>query len=383
MSAGSTTQKYGTILTATGKAAIANAVATNTLIALKYIALGDGGGSEYYPGESQTALKNQVYQMPANGVYVDPDNPNWIVVEGMLPESAGGFTIREAAIKDEDGKVIAIGSYPPSYKPKLEEGSAVGIGFKFIMEVTNADVVNMNIDPSTVYATIQYVNNRVSNHASETNAHGGTYIATPLRLMFRNEAGRCQVEAPVENKDAANKGWTEQASSEAIQTALAKFIGTVFWFAGMTAPEGALVCNGAAISRVGYAELFSVIGTTYGAGDGSTTFNIPDLRGEFIRGWDNGRGVDAERAFGSTQTGSIGAFDASAQLQPAAHIVGYENGEANARNGLGYDRINKSDYPGITQIGFGPGTTMGLGDGLYMGVTRPRNVALLPCIQYK
>ncbi len=60
MSAGTTTQKYGTILTATGKAAIANAVATNTLIALKYIALGDGGGSEYYPGESQTALKNQV-----------------------------------------------------------------------------------------------------------------------------------------------------------------------------------------------------------------------------------------------------------------------------------------------------------------------------------
>ncbi len=204
MSAGETKQKYGTILTATGKAAIANAVATDTLIGIKYIALGDGGGSEYYPGESQTALKNQVYQMPANSVYVDPDNKNWIVVEGLIPESAGGFTIREAAVKTETGAVIAVGSYPASYKPKLEEGAAVGVGFKFIMEVTNASVVNINIDPSTAYATIQFVNNKVANHAAETNAHGGTYTPTPSRLMYRNEDGRCQVADAKVNLDAVN-----------------------------------------------------------------------------------------------------------------------------------------------------------------------------------
>ena len=61
-------------------------------------------------------------------------------------------------------------------------------------------------------------------------------------------------------------------------------IGDIIAFYGSTAPEGTLVCNGAAISRTTYSELFGVIGTTAGAGDGSTTFNLPDLRGLFLRG---------------------------------------------------------------------------------------------------
>lgn len=77
--------------------------------------------------------------------------------------------------------------------------------------------------------------------------------------------------------------------------------GTVVAFAGATAPTGWLVCNGAAVSRTTYAALFAAIGTTHGAGDGSTTFNLPDLRGEFIRGLDGGRGVDTGRTLGSAQ----------------------------------------------------------------------------------
>ena len=59
--------------------------------------------------------------------------------------------------------------------------------------------------------------------------------------------------------------------------------------------------------RTTYAALFAVVGTTYGAGDGSTTFNLPDLRGEFIRGLDSGRGVDSGRALGSFQADEIKA----------------------------------------------------------------------------
>lgn len=66
-------------------------------------------------------------------------------------------------------------------------------------------------------------------------------------------------------------------------------------------PFGWMVCNGDAISRIRYKRLFDVIGTTFGVGDGSTTFNLPDLRGEFIRGWDAGRGIDTGRVFGSAQ----------------------------------------------------------------------------------
>jgi microcystin-dependent protein len=82
-------------------------------------------------------------------------------------------------------------------------------------------------------------------------------------------------------------------------------VGKISMFARSTAPSGYLKCNGAAISRTTYEALFSAIGTTFGAGDGSTTFNIPDLRGEFIRGWDDARGVDAGRAFGSYQDSQL------------------------------------------------------------------------------
>ncbi|MEP7454309.1 tail fiber protein [Phyllobacterium sp. SB3] len=80
--------------------------------------------------------------------------------------------------------------------------------------------------------------------------------------------------------------------------------GTIILFAANTVPSGYLKCNGAAISRATYAALFSAISTTHGAGDGSTTFNVPDLRGEFVRGFDDGRGVDSGRVFGSAQAGA-------------------------------------------------------------------------------
>lgn len=66
-------------------------------------------------------------------------------------------------------------------------------------------------------------------------------------------------------------------------------------------PAGYLYCNGQAVSRTTYADLYAVIGATYGAGDGSTTFNVPDLRGEFVRGLDQTRGVDPGRSLASAQ----------------------------------------------------------------------------------
>lgn len=71
-------------------------------------------------------------------------------------------------------------------------------------------------------------------------------------------------------------------------------------------PTGWLECDGRAISRTTYSALFAAIGTTYGAGDGSTTFNVPDMRGEVARGWDHGRGVDPGRVLGSSQAASAG-----------------------------------------------------------------------------
>ena len=78
--------------------------------------------------------------------------------------------------------------------------------------------------------------------------------------------------------------------------------GSVFSFATSTVPSGYLECNGAAVSRSTYASLFSAISTTWGVGYGSSTFNLPDLRGQFVRGWDNSAGVDSGRSFASSQS---------------------------------------------------------------------------------
>jgi len=81
-------------------------------------------------------------------------------------------------------------------------------------------------------------------------------------------------------------------------------VGSIIPFVGGSIHTGFLKANGAAISRTAYAVLFAEIGTVYGVGDGTTTFNLPDSRGEFLRGFDDGRGIDAGRALGSFQVGS-------------------------------------------------------------------------------
>ena len=72
--------------------------------------------------------------------------------------------------------------------------------------------------------------------------------------------------------------------------------GSVIAFAGPVAPSGWLLCDGTAVSRTTYAALFKAIGTVHGSGDGATTFNLPDLRGRFLRGVDHGQGRDPDAA---------------------------------------------------------------------------------------
>jgi phage-related tail fiber protein len=158
--------------------------------------------------------------------------------------------------------------------------------------------------------------------------------------------------------------------------------GSVIHVAMDTAPNGYLKANGAAISRTTYDKLFAAIGITYGAGDGSTTFNLPDLRGEFIRCWDDSKGVDAGRAIGSSQIGTLSGGDFDGLSTQTAGSVGPTNPNS-GRAWTGLDNINPASYPntylatGIPGTVFYPSTTP-----QFFGATRPRNIALLACIKY-
>lgn len=168
----------------------------------------------------------------------------------------------------------------------------------------------------------------------------------------------------------------------------------VVHFARSSAPTGWLKANGAAVSRVAYADLFAAIGTYYGVGDGFTTFNLPDLRGEFLRGWDDGRGLDAGRTFGVVQGSQNLAHDHALLINAA--------GQHNHFNGV-FQNLLRPPYGGSLTgndtNGSGSEQAVGAGDSYPMadagnhahsGVTdvrggneaRPRNVALLACIKY-
>jgi microcystin-dependent protein len=136
--------------------------------------------------------------------------------------------------------------------------------------------------------------------------------------------------------------------------------GSIFWFAANAAPAGYLKANGANVNRTTYAALFAAIGTTFGVGDGSTTFTLPDLRGEFARGWDDGRGIDSGRTFGSAQGHAF-----------ASHTHTYTASGASGNSVTG----------GPTPI-YDGGQTLNTGAQGAAAETRPRNIALLAIIKF-
>ena len=152
--------------------------------------------------------------------------------------------------------------------------------------------------------------------------------------------------------------------------------GSVIYHAANTAPSGFLKADGATVSRSTYSDLFAAIGTTYGAGNGSTTFLVPDLRGEFMRGWDDSRGVDGSRAFGSAQ-----ADEFKLHGHPSRRGTEFNATTDTGGGGILMDsngtQANKSAFTGT------PSNT----DGQHIGgsggsETRPRNIALLACIKF-
>lgn len=146
--------------------------------------------------------------------------------------------------------------------------------------------------------------------------------------------------------------------------------GAVLPFAIATAPTGWLECDGSAVSRTTYADLFTAIGVTYGSGDGSTTFNVPDIRGRFVRGWDHGAGVDPDAASrtdrGDTTTGDNVGTKQADQLESHTHT---DTGRIN--NGIGT----------IPCVSDGGDSYQFTSDATGGNETRPVNIYLMYCIK--
>ncbi|NNQ16098.1 phage tail protein [Escherichia coli] len=356
------TVKYYAILTNQGAARLANATMLGSKLNLTQMAVGDANGVLPTPDPAQTKLINQKRIAPLNLLSVDPNNQSQIIAEQIIPENEGGFWIREIGLYDDEGVLIAVANCPETYKPQLQEGSGRTQTIRMILVVTNTEAITLKIDPSVVLATRKYVDDEVlelrlyvddqmSKHIAAQDPHtqyaqkhnptftgepkaptpaagnNTTRIATtafvqaaitalingaPDTLDTLKEIAAAINNDPKFNITINNALAGKQPLDNTLTHLSGKDVAGLLAYLGLgegsalpvgvpvpwpsaTPPTGWLKCNGAAFSAEEYPELAKAYPTN----------KLPDLRGEFIRGWDDGRGMDTGRAILSAQGDAI------------------------------------------------------------------------------
>ncbi|EJA8357160.1 phage tail protein [Escherichia coli] len=389
------TVKYYAILTNQGAARLANATMLGSKLNLTQMAVGDANGVLPTPDPAQTKLINQKRIAPLNLLSVDPNNQSQIIAEQIIPENEGGFWIREIGLYDDEGVLIAVANCPETYKPQLQEGSGRTQTIRMILVVTNTEAITLKIDPSVVLATRKYVDDEVlelklyvddqmRNHIAAQDPHtqyaqkhnptftgepkaptpaagnNTTRIATtafvqaaitalingaPATLDTLKEIAAAINNDPKFSTTINNALSGKQPLDETLTHLSGKDVAGLLAYLGLgegsalpvgvpvpwpsaTPPTGWLKCNGAAFSAEEYPELAKAYPTN----------KLPDLRGEFIRGWDDARGIDSGRALISSQSDAVQRMTGSLSqmvysvTQTASAITGVFGAEISTPN---------------------------------------------------
>ncbi|WP_223563885.1 phage tail protein [Pantoea agglomerans] len=370
------TTKYFALLTNQGAAKLANAAALGTKVNIASMGVGDGGGTLPTPDAAQTKLIGEKRRALLNSLTVDAANSSQIIAEQIIPESEGGFWIREIGLYDADGVLIAVANCPETYKPQLAEGSGRTQTVRMILIVSSTAAVTLKIDPSVVLATRKYVEDAVievkayadgvmKKHIDADNPHS-QYLQIANALAEIKDAG---LIADVLKNLGLDEGapvigspfpWPHTKMPNELFPSMA---GMVF-----------LKSNGASFSGTLYPKLALAY----------PGLKLNDLRGEFIRGWDDGRGVDTGRALGSAQlsTGlrtaavdypgidatTSGATIGTAFNQPDS-VTKVQPGDAKAPDNGVLGAVLSDNSIQATQL------QSGIQGGSAWITTRPRNVA--------
>ncbi|EHC7198701.1 phage tail protein [Escherichia coli] len=419
--------KYYALLTNVGAAKLANATALGEQVEITQMAVGDGNGALPTPNHAQTALVHELRRAPLNTLTIDPVNTNQIIAEQVIPEDVGGWWIREIGLYDSDGDMIAVANCAETYKPLLQEGSGRMQVIRVILIVSSTQAVTLKIDPSVVLATRQYVDDQIiqvkafvdqqlAAHIAAADPHkqyapkaspaltgtptaptaaqtvNNTQIATtgfvksaiaalvassPAALDTLNELAAALGNDPNFATTVTNALAGKQPLDSTLTNLSGKTVNGILQYLGLgegsalpvgvpvpwpsaTPPTGWLKCNGAAFSAEEYPELAKVYPTN----------KLPDLRGEFIRGWDDGRGVDAGRQLLSSQGDAIrnieGFADGGIGMSfDAIRGAFYDAGTRSARMQNNTTTIDKTD-----DLGFDASRVVPTAN-----ENRPRNIA--------
>ncbi|WP_339469402.1 phage tail-collar fiber domain-containing protein [Pseudomonas sp. EL_65y_Pfl1_R83] len=261
---------YYTLLTDAGIAYETACKAAGVPIKLAHISVGDGNGAVYNPDASAKALKREVWRGPLSALFQDEKNANWLMAEVTIPSDVGGWYVREAGLWTDTGILYAVVKYPESYKPVLAtSGSGKEFYIRSIFETSNAAIVTLLIDDTVVKATRAWVMDYLGK---------GTYSKAEIETLI--------------------------AQSSALP------VGAMVAFPVDKVPAGFLEVDGSVKSASAYPDLAKFLGAVFNKGDeGAGNFRLPESRGEFLRGWDHGRGVDTGRMIGSGQAHSLQRHD--------------------------------------------------------------------------
>ncbi len=269
------------VLTTKGSALQTKAQAGTTQLNFTRVAIGCGYLPDGAKLEDLTALVEEKQSLDINLISIE----NGLATLRATFTNSGlstGYYVREFGVfatDPDEGQIlysVANAGGMADYLPP-EGANIVEQIFDMVTVVGNAANVSATIDPSLTFVTIKEFTNH--HHVANGQNDGAQVNAVDVINTPSGNITKTNVQ------DALNQ----------LQTLVSAVIppGSIFPYAASNAPSGFLLCAGQAVSRTTYSNLFAVIGTIYGKGDGSTTFNLPDLRGRVLIGLDNMGGVSA------------------------------------------------------------------------------------------
>ncbi|MFJ2285939.1 phage tail protein [Pseudomonas iridis] len=368
--------QFFAILTNVGMAKQANADALGIPWLITQMGVGDANGTEPIPSVTQTKLINEWRRKPLNQLKIDPVNPAVIIAEQIIPADEGGKWIREIGLYDADGDLVAVANCAPSFKPLLSQGSGRTQIVRINFVVTSTGNIQLKIDPAVVLASRAYVDAAILEVLPKNKAPGEF---TRVKVSDRGivvSGDNPETLAAMGIKDS----YTKTEIEAMIAQASALPVGATLAFPLDKVAPGFLELDGSVKSIAVYPDLAAFLGTAFNKGDeGAGNFRLPESRGEFLRGWDHGRGVDTGRALGSWQGATVVCSgDASKTVQTVASFYNTLGDDAAAYKA----RLNSDGDVVLSGVALNYATAPDSTSATNSAITvRPRNLAVMWCIK--